>query len=219
MPTSAEQIRAYRGVALLSYGFRPFFLFGTLWVAFVVAVWLPMLAGRHLAAYCLRSHPMHVHELIYGYVPAVVPRFLLTAVPNWTGRLPATGRPLLGWFALWVSGRAAILFSARIGPGVAAAIDLLFLATLAGVVAREMLVGKNTRNLSRCLPLSPCCSRATSRFTSKRCARMRLVTGTRIGIAAILLLIMLIGGRIIPSFTRNWLAREGPGRLTHVRSL
>ena len=32
-------------------------------------------------------------------------------------------------------------------------------------------------------------------------------------VGAVILLIMLVGGRVVPSFTRNWLARENPGRL------
>ena len=48
MTTSAEQIRAFTGPAILSYGFRPFFLFGALWAAIAVAVWLPMLSGTWL---------------------------------------------------------------------------------------------------------------------------------------------------------------------------
>lgn len=36
---------------------------------------------------------------------------------------------------------------------------------------------------------------------------------TRVGIAVVMMLIMVIGGRIIPSFTRNWLMRQKPGRL------
>jgi uncharacterized protein involved in response to NO len=63
----------------------------------------------------------HVHELVYGYVAAVVAGFLLTAVPNWTGRLPVTGGPLLLLVALWAAGHLAILLAN------AAAIDLLFL--------------------------------------------------------------------------------------------
>jgi uncharacterized protein involved in response to NO len=35
----------------------------------------------------------------------------------------------------------------------------------------------------------------------------------KIGVVAVLTLIMVIGGRVVPSFTRNWLARQGAGRL------
>jgi uncharacterized protein involved in response to NO len=36
--------------------------------------------------------------------------------------------------------------------------------------------------------------------------------GIRIAISAVVLLISLIGGRVVPSFTNNWLARNNPGR-------
>ena len=54
--------------------------------------------------------------MLYGYVPAVVAGFLLTAIPNWTGRLPVSGLPLAALAGLWLAGRIAILFSAAIGP-------------------------------------------------------------------------------------------------------
>src|SRR5262245_32530767 len=136
MPTTAERMRAHSGPAILSYGFRPFFLFGAIWAALVVAVWLPMLAGLANLPTAFAPLEWHVHELVYGYVPAVVAGFLLTAVPNWTGRLPVTGTPLLLLVTLWVSGRLSIFLSGRIGMAGAAAVDLLFLAVLAGGIAR-----------------------------------------------------------------------------------
>ena len=95
MATTAERMRAHTGPAILSYGFRPFFLLGAIWAALVVAIWLPMLAGSLDLPSAFSPLEWHVHELVYGYVPAIVAGFLLTAVPNWTGRLPVTGTPLL----------------------------------------------------------------------------------------------------------------------------
>jgi uncharacterized protein involved in response to NO len=212
MPTSAEQIRAYRGPALFSYGFRPFFLFGALWAAFAMAVWLPMLRGSLRLPTALYPIQWHVHELIYGYVPAIVAGFLLTAIPNWTGRLPVTGRPLATLFALWVFGRVAILCSEVIGPVVAAVVDLLFLGTLASIITREIIAGKNARNF-KVLAIIGVLLAGNITFHVEAMNAHPATNGMRIGIAAILLLIMLIGGRIIPSFTRNWLVRRDPGRL------
>ena len=104
MPTTAERVRTHTGPAILSYGFRPFFLFAAVWAALVIAVWLPMLGG--LLTTALSPLEWHAHELIYGYVPAIVAGFLLTAVPNWTGRLPVTGTPLLALVSVWAAGRA-----------------------------------------------------------------------------------------------------------------
>lgn len=64
--------------------------------------------------------------MMYGYVPAIVAGFLLTALPNWTGRLPVVGVRLALLFGLWGLGRIALLASALIGPLVAAVIDVPF---------------------------------------------------------------------------------------------
>src|SRR5262245_55199420 len=149
MASSAKLIRGFRGPALLSYGFRPFFLFGAIWAALATAIWPAVLTGSITLPTAFDPVRWHAHELIYGYVPAIITGFLLTAVPNWTGRLPVVGTRLLLLVALWAAGRIAILFSAVIGPAIAATIDLLFLAALGATVAREIIAGKNTRNLKK----------------------------------------------------------------------
>ncbi len=211
--SSAAQMRAYRGPALFSYGFRPFFLMGALWAAVAVALWLPMLAGMIAVPTVLAPLEWHIHELLYGYVPAVIAGFLLTAVPNWTGRLPVVGARLMLLFSLWVAGRVAMLTSAmarRHCP--AAVIDMTFLAALGVVVAREIIAAGNTRNL-KVLAVVLLLFAGNGLFHLETVARIGDGHGTRLGIAGAILLIMLIGGRIIPSFTRNWLARRGPGRM------
>jgi uncharacterized protein involved in response to NO len=154
----------------------------------------------------------HVHELLYGFLPAVVAGFLLTAVPNWTGRLPILGTPLLALFALWAAGRAAVLVSGLTGLGFAAAIDLSFLVALTAVIAREIIAGNNIRNL-RVLALVTLLFVGNAVFYLEALSASGNGYGIRIGIAAAVLLISLVGGRIIPSFTRNWLARQENGRL------
>ena len=153
-----------------------------------------------------------MHEFIYGYVPAVVAGFLLTAVPNWTGRLPVVGTPLLLLCLTWAAVRIADLASLWIGSGIAAAIDLAFLAALGFVVAREIIAGNNARNLN-VLAFVALLLIGNALFHLEAIARVGNGYGTRLGIAAIVLLIMLIGGRIISSFTRNWLVRRDAGRL------
>ncbi len=111
MVTTAEQMRAYEGPALLSYGFRPFFLLGAIWAALAVAIWLPMLAGSLSLPTAFAPVEWHAHELLYGYLPAIVAGFLLTAVPNWTGRLPVTGRPLFGLLLIWIISATACVMA------------------------------------------------------------------------------------------------------------
>lgn len=212
MTTSAEQIRAYQGPALFSYGFRPFFLFGAVWSVLALAIWLPMLSGHLDLPTAFSPIDWHVHELIYGYVPAIVAGFLLTAVPNWTGRLPVVGLPLGMLFSIWIAGRLVIATSALVTPIVAAAIDLSFLMALGAVIAREVVTGKNWRNL-KVLAAVAVLLIGNAVFHWEAIAGRASGYGIRIGLAATLMLIMLVGGRIIPSFTRNWLAKREPGRL------
>lgn len=212
MATSAAQMRAFRGPALFSYGFRPFFLFGAGWAALTVALWLPMLAGRIAVPTHLSPLQWHVHELLYGYVPAVVAGFLLTAVPNWTGRLPVVGTRLGALFALWCAGRVAMLASAWIGAGPAALVDVAFLAALAGVIGREIVAGGNWRNLKVLLALG-LLGLGNVLFHLQAAGMISGEYGLRLGLAVTVMLIMLIGGRIIPSFTHNWLARRPGTRL------
>ena len=211
MPTTAEQVRNYRGPAILSYGFRPFFLFGAIWSALAVAIWLPMLSGSAALPIALSPVDWHVHELLYGYLPTIAAGFLLTAVPNWTGRLPVTGIPLLGLLLIWIAGRLAMLVSARIGAPAAAAIDVLFLAVLASVIAREIIRGHSTQNFKVLALISLLCvGNAVFHLEGMQTSASRGY-GIRIGIGTAILLITVIGGRIIPSFTRNWLARRPSG--------
>lgn len=212
MTTSAEQIRADQGPALFSYGFRPFFLFGAVWGALAIALWLPMLGGHVALPTALSPIDWHVHELIYGYVPAIVAGFLLTAVPNWTGRLPVAGLPLMVLFAVWIAGRVAVAMSSVLTPVVAAAIDISLLVALGAVVAREIVSGKNWRNLKVLAAVAALLIGNTA-FHWEALTGRAGGYGMRIGLAATLMLIMLIGGRIIPSFTRNWLTRRAKGRL------
>ena len=211
MTRTAQKIRSYRGPAILSYGFRPFFLFAAAWSAAAVALWIPLLKGSLYLPTALDPIQWHTHELIFGYVPAVIAGFLLTAVPNWTGRLPVAGAPLLALFLVWAFGRLAVLCSAWIGLRLAGCIDLSFLIVLASIIARELVVGGNIRNagvlaLVGLLLIANMLSYAEVFFSFGR------GLGNRLGIAVILVLIMLIGGRIIPSFTRNWLTRRATGR-------
>ncbi|MDP2377575.1 NnrS family protein, partial [Reyranella sp.] len=125
------RLKSYVGPALLSYGFRPFFLLGSTWAGIEVLAWLPMFYGELTVATVFSPRDWHVHELLFGYVPAIVAGFLLTAIPNWTGRLPLQGRSLGGLVLVWLAGRFAVTLSADIGWVGAAAVDCTFLVLMA----------------------------------------------------------------------------------------
>jgi uncharacterized protein involved in response to NO len=206
------RLRPYGGPAILSYGFRPFFLLGSLYAGIAVLAWLPFLHGELAVATAFAPRDWHVHEMLFGYVAAVVTGFLLTAVPNWTGRLPLQGRPLLVLVSAWLIGRIAVTTSGWIGWLPAAVIDAAFLVLLAAAVTREIVVGRNWRNL-KIVAMISVLAVANIAFHVEAHVRGLADYSTRGGIAVVVLLITVIGGRIVPSFTRNWLARERPGRL------
>jgi uncharacterized protein involved in response to NO len=206
------RLRAYTGPALLTYGFRPFFLLGAIYAALTVLVWLPLFYGELEIASALTPVDWHVHEMLYGYLPAIVTGFLLTAIPNWTGRLPIQGTPLLVLVVLWVAGRVGVTMSASIGWLPAAIVDASFLILVIAAATREIVAGRNWRNL-RIIGMVGLLLAGNIAFHIEARISGHAEYGTRIGIAAIVLLIIVIGGRITPSFTRNWLARENPGRL------
>jgi uncharacterized protein involved in response to NO len=212
MTAALHRRRTYAGPALFAYGFRPFFLAAGAWAAFGILLWLPEYTGALTMPMHFSALDWHIHEMLYGYVAAAVAGFLLTAIPNWTGRLPVSGWPLAGLVLLWLAGRAAILASATIGGIAAAAIDVSFLLTLAAVAAREIVAGKNWRNL-RVLVVLGVLIIGNIVFHAEVLLEGAADYGIRISIAAVILLISLIGGRIVPSFTNNWLTRNNPGRL------
>jgi uncharacterized protein involved in response to NO len=206
------RLKAYSGPALFSYGFRPFFLFGSLFAGLAIVLWLPAYFGEWTLPTAIAQRDWHVHEMIYGYAGAVIAGFLLTAIPNWTGHLPLQGKPLIALTGLWIAGRLATAFSLFTGPWVAAAIDLAFLAAVIGFVARELGHGSQKRNRKVIVVLAILWL-GNLVFHVEAIGLGGADYGVRIGVAATLLLVMLIGGRIIPSFTRNWLARTNPGPL------
>lgn len=202
----------YQGPALLSYGFRPFFFLGAAYAALSVALWLPLFTGEIVLPILFAPRDWHLHEMLFGYISAVVTGFLLTAIPNWTGRLPLQGASLGFLVVVWLAGRVAVIFSAPLGWLSVAVIDCAFLILVAGATAREIFAGNNWRNLTVLVPVTVL-SLANAGFHIEAHTSGSAVLSTRVAITAILLLIMLIGGRIIPGFTHNWLVRANPGRL------
>jgi uncharacterized protein involved in response to NO len=200
MPTAADR-RAYLGPALFSYGFRPFFLFGAAWAALTVPLWALSAAGIGPDL----GRDWHIHEMLFGFVAAVVAGFLTTSIPNWTGRMPVIGAPLALLTSVWGAGRIAMLFRDSLGP-ITAVIDCAFLVVFAAVVWREVLSGRNWRNLGVCVLVSLLAA-ANAAFHLNGAAFSDGL-GYRAALGAVAVLIALIGGRITPSFTRNWMRAE-----------
>ncbi|WP_116599077.1 NnrS family protein [Primorskyibacter marinus] len=202
------RMRRWTGPAILSYGFRPFFLGASVWAVCAMVLWVFMLSGRLNLPTRFDPVSWHAHEFLFGTLGAIIAGFLLTAVPNWTGRLPVTGWRLGVLALVWLAGRVAVAVSGFLPLSFAAVVDLAFPSLLGAVILREIIAGRNWRNLAVLAVLSIFVLADALFFldvTNGRVAAQGI--GLRLGTAAIVMFIALIGGRIIPSFTRNWLVK------------
>ena len=109
---AVPRYREYQGWPVLAAGFRPFFLLAAIQAAVAILVWLPVFYGELQLTTAFAPRDWHVHEMLYGYLPAVITGFLFTAIPNWTGRLPIQGLPLLTLVLVWIAGRIFVTSSA-----------------------------------------------------------------------------------------------------------
>lgn len=213
MPPAAGPANRMRpGPALFTRGFRPFFLFGSLYAGLAVALWVPWSLGLVHLPTEFPPVAWHVHELMFGYVAAVVTGFLLTALPNWTGRPPVSGWLLVSLFGAWAAARVAVNLSSLAGYPLAAALSLAFTAFVLAVVGREILAVRNWRNL-KVLALLAALFASQIVFLWEVWRYGGVEIGDRLAIATILLLMTLVAGRIVPAFTGNWLRERGEVRL------
>ena len=194
---------------LFSMGFRPFFLLAGIWAAAALGLFIVFLHGGPAPASYLDASTWHIHEMLFGFVAATLTGFLLTAIPNWTGHLPLQGRPLMALAALWIAGRAALLMPELITPLAAALIDMSFLTMVLGLALRKIIAGRNWRNL----PIAGAVGLFLTGNGLIHVEALEIIAidglGARLSLAVIIVLISLVGGRIVPSFTRNWLKKQG----------
>ncbi|MCF6329891.1 MAG: NnrS family protein, partial [Henriciella sp.] len=190
-----------------SMGFRPFFFLGTLWAALAVPLWVATYALGPVGVPFDTGVAWHAHEMIFGYGAAIIAGFLLTAIPNWTLRAPIAGAMLAGLTLVWLAGR--IVMFVQFGPlWLAPVIDSAFLVCLAVLVWREVIGGKNIRNLKVAAAVTVLAGSNIAFHIVQNGQPVLPDRGLRVGMGVILALILLIGGRIIPNFTRNWLAKR-----------
>jgi uncharacterized protein involved in response to NO len=195
---------------LLSYAFRPFFLLGSLCAIVVMVLWILALAGAGPLTTVANPMLWHAHEMLLGFIMAVVAGFVMTAVAMWTGRTRLNGAPL-GWLvAAWLAGRCAMVAVALLPGWLVAVIDMLFPLLLVFFFSREIVAAGSRRNyvvvgivvVTAILNLLYHAG-ATGLLTSLDRTALLLM------IHVLLLLITAIAGRIVPSFTTNWLKGNG----------
>lgn len=197
-------------IAFLSLGFRPFFLMGAVWAALAMLLWLGTLAGHIDLPSALDATAWHVHELLIGYISAVAAGFLLTAVPNWTGQPPVRGNGLLILVLLWLAGRVAMLLPDTLPSLLPVALDMLFLPSLALVIGRDLVASGNKRNFPvLAILLTMALANGLFHYDALRGEAAAGGIGIRLALASGIMLITLIGGRVTPAFTRNWLKMNG----------
>lgn len=203
---------AKHGPAILAYGFRPFFLLAGLFAAIAMPLWIGALLGGWKVGGSAGPLQWHAHEMLFGYATAALGGFILTAVPNWTGRLPVSGMPLLALVGLWLAGRVAMLAPDVLGSEVTGVIDGSFLPALAFVVGREVVAGKNWKNLRVLFGIGALAT-ANLGFHFGAPFGLEAPTVLRLAVGLYVVLIAHIGGRIVPSFTRNYLVKAAAARL------
>ena len=199
---------ANEGPAILSYGFRPFFLLAGVFALLAMVVWIGALSGAWEVGGDAGPVAWHAHEMLFGYASAALAGFMLTAIPNWTGRLPVSGLPLLGVVAVWVAGRAVMAAPDLVGPLATSVVDASFMPLLALIAGREIVAGRNWRNLKVLAGLTAL-SAANIAYHVAPALGLDVYAVFRFTTGIYIMLIALIGGRVVPSFTRNWLVKAG----------
>ena len=188
--------------------FRPFFIAAGFWATLAVPFWLLNYFGIMIVIDNFNILLWHQHEILYGFVAAAIAGFILTAIPNWTGRLPIKNMPLAILVFLWILGRVGFLTTAIFGTITTSLMDLPFLIVLVLVIMREIVSGKNWRNL----PVIILISFFTLGNILVHLQIHEIIDSAELGIRlstfVLSILLALIGGRIVPSFTRNWLAQN-----------
>jgi len=192
----------------LTQGFRPFFFAAALWSAVALLLWLLIYAAGLSVPSRFEPLSWHMHEMLFGFIMAAIAGFLLTAIPNWTQRLPVSGAPLALLAGLWLLGRIACLVSAALPSWLAIAADLSFPTLLVAVVAREIVAGRNWRNLPMVVPVTVLGIANLLMHLESAGVSVPSGLGWRLGLAAVVVLVSVVAGRIVPSFTRNWLAKR-----------
>jgi uncharacterized protein involved in response to NO len=190
---------------ILSYAFRPLFLLVVIQALIQIPLWY-LIWNNHLTI-DWQFNPVywHGHEMLAGFAGAAIAGFLLTAVATWTGREPVNGWPLLVLCLVWLLARLGFSL-----PLTAALAGIVYWLILLVLMAREVLSSRNRRNYKILLVILSFVLLESgfqwSLLNQSNTARQFLWAQLWL----VVLMINLIGGRIIPAFTRNWLRRSKP---------
>ena len=187
--------------ALFNLGFRPFYLLAALFAALAVPAWVADLSGHGWPARYLEGLVWHQHEMVFGFALAVIAGFLLTAGRVWTGRATPSGAPLALLAAHWLAARVLVVTGP---PWLAALVDGAFPFVVAFVLGRVIFAARNARNYF--VPvLIAVLGLVNAGF---HLSALGLIDAppslwTQGGLFLELLLLMVMAGRVVPSFTAS----------------
>ncbi len=187
-----------------STGFRAFFAGAAGFAAVGVPLWMLMLALGLSTRGAFPGAEWHGHEMLYGYAVAVLAGFFLTAVPKWTDRPNVQGAPLLGLFGLWVAGRVAV---AGGSPGIAFGVDVAFLPVLAVAIGQPIHASRRRRNYGF-PPLLLTMAAANAAWH----LGWHEQRAEAVALDVVVLIMVIVGGRIVPLFTGNAVEAARPER-------
>lgn len=174
-----------------------------------MAVWLAVLHGMPWNMAWLGPMQWHAHEMIFGFVAAALAGFLLTAVASWTGQRGFAGPPLMILTAVWLAGRLAMAPGLDVPQPLAAAIDLAFLPCVAMAITPSLIRAGNVRNYPM-LAFLVLLFTANLLFHAPDLAARIGIHALTLALDTILLMVVLIGGRVVPAFTGNALRDRDP---------
>ncbi|MDD1612020.1 MAG: NnrS family protein, partial [Methylococcaceae bacterium] len=191
---------------LFALGFRAFFILAGLSALLLIVLWNAIYNGKLSAANYFGNVNWHAHEMLLGYSAAVISGFLLTAVKNWTARPTLTGDQLAVLSLIWLYGRMAPFYAGLLPDAVIAAIDFAFLPTLAYQIAKPILAARQYVNLIF-VGILLILTVANGLIHAGILAELPHLTwlGLQLAVAAIVLLILVIAGRVFPFFTERGL--------------
>jgi len=213
--THGERKQRYSGLVFFEYGFRPFFLAAGFQASLAMLAWVAWIAlqergdAGEMLSIGVPVYQWHAHEMIFGYGLAVVAGFFLTAVPGWTGRQPVRGVMLAVLFGLWLLARLTSWTSAWLPPLAVALPELAFIGLLSAFVAHALLAGWSKRNFVFLPVLTILFIGATLyHLEAMMVTDTTAAAGQLLAFDALLVLLTVIGGRIVPAFTTNVLRRR-----------
>lgn len=199
-----KKLSEYEIPVIWRQAFRPFFLAGSLFSIIALTLWVSVLLEKAT----LTPYPnivfWHGHEMLFGFVGAIIVGFLLTAVQTWTGIRSTSGTPLIALFSLWLLARLLMIFGTSKAEWFIAVIDVSFFVVVGVIVTQLLMKARNHRNMQFIPVLLLLAFANLLTHLSAILHKPELfIWGMYGAIMLTTLLMIVVGGRVIPLFTAS----------------